>query len=96
MLFKVGSKNVHGCAQNTQNGISFDFFLERYHKDGHEFLSHIIGVTDDEFWVLFVNVEIKQHSEQWMHTHSPDKLKMFKEMSARKLMATVYGTGKEC
>jgi hypothetical protein len=26
-------------------------FLERYHKDGDEFLSHIVWVTDDETWV---------------------------------------------
>jgi hypothetical protein len=73
MLFKAGSKNAHGCAQNTE--LSAFIFLERCHKDGHEFLNHIIRVTDDESWVSFVNVEIKQHSEQWMHTHSSDKLK---------------------
>jgi hypothetical protein len=30
-------------------------FLEGCHKDG-EFLSHIVPVTRDETWVLFVNV----------------------------------------
>jgi hypothetical protein len=33
------------------------FFLERYHKDGDEFLNHIVQVTGDETWVSFVNVE---------------------------------------
>jgi hypothetical protein len=54
-------------------GASFTF-LERYHKDGNEFLNHIL--TSDETWVSFVNVESKGQSKQWMHTHSPDKLKI--------------------
>jgi hypothetical protein len=29
-------------------------FLERYHKDGDEFLSHTIQVTGDETWVSLV------------------------------------------
>jgi hypothetical protein len=52
------SKNAHGCAQKAENGLNFDF-LERYHKDGDEFLSHIARVTGDETWVAFVNVETK-------------------------------------
>jgi hypothetical protein len=36
-----------------------------------------------------VNVESKEQSEQWMHTHSPNNLKKFKQMSARELMAAV-------
>jgi hypothetical protein len=44
-------------------------FLERYHKDGDEFLNHIVRVTGDETWVSFVNVEIKGQSKQWMHKH---------------------------
>jgi hypothetical protein len=64
-------------------------FLERYHKDSDGFLSHI--VTGDEIWVSFVNVETKEQARQWMHTYSPNKLKRFKQMSARKLMATVLG-----
>jgi hypothetical protein len=38
-------------------------FLERYHKDGIEFLNHIVRVTEDETWVLFVNAETKEHSK---------------------------------
>jgi hypothetical protein len=38
-----------------------------------------------------VNVETKEQSKQWMHTHSPNKPKKFKEtLSARKLMASVF------
>jgi ribosomal protein S28E/S33 len=63
--------------------------LEQYHKDGDEFLSHIIQVPGDKTWVSFVNVETKEQSKQWMHTHSPNKLKKFKQTSATKLMAVV-------
>jgi hypothetical protein len=37
--------------------------LERYHKDGNEFPSHIVQVTGDETWVSFVNVETKKQSK---------------------------------
>jgi hypothetical protein len=57
---------------NAENGFGFDF-LERYHKDGDAFLNHIIRITGDETWVSFVNVETKEQSKQWMHTHSPNK-----------------------
>jgi hypothetical protein len=36
-----------------------------------------------------MNVETKEQSKQWMHTHSPNMPKEFKETSARKLMVTV-------
>jgi hypothetical protein len=52
-------------------------FLERYHKGGHEFLSHIVQARGDETWVSFVVT--KQQSKQWMHTHSPNKPKKFKQ-----------------
>jgi hypothetical protein len=44
-------------------------FLEQYHKDGDEFLNHVVQVTGDETWVSSVNVETKEQSKQWMHTH---------------------------
>jgi hypothetical protein len=60
-------------------------FLEQYHKD------HIVQVTGDGTWVSCVNVETKEQSKQWMHTHSPNKPEKFKQTSsARKLMATVF------
>jgi hypothetical protein len=38
-----------------------------------------------------VNVETKEQSMQWMHIHSPNKQKTFKQMSsATKLMAAVF------
>jgi hypothetical protein len=57
----MGSENSHGCAQNAENGFGFDF-LERYHKNGDEFLNH--AVTGDETWVSFVNVETEEQQKQ--------------------------------
>jgi len=42
-------------------------FLQCYHDEGDEFLDKI--VTGDETWVKFVNVETKEQSQQWTHTH---------------------------
>jgi hypothetical protein len=44
-----------------------------------------------------VNVENKEQSKHWMHTHSPNKPKKFKQMlSAKELMTTVFlGWGNE-
>jgi hypothetical protein len=53
-------------------------------------------VTGDKTWVSFMNVETKEQSKQWMHAHSPNKLKKFKQTSARKLMAAVFWDRKEC
>jgi acyl-CoA thioesterase len=36
-----------------------------------------------------MNVETKEQSKQWMHTHSPNKPKKSKQTS-RKLMATAF------
>jgi hypothetical protein len=55
-------------------------FLGRYYKDGDEFPNKIVGVNGDETCLLFVNVETKEQSKQWMHTHSPNKPKMFKNL----------------
>jgi hypothetical protein len=41
--------------------------------------------------VSFGNVKTKDQSKQWMHTHSPNKPKIFKQtLSARKLVAAVF------
>jgi histone-lysine N-methyltransferase SETMAR len=64
-------------------------FLLRYREEGDEFLDKI--VTGDETWVQIVNAETKEQSKQWMHTHSPNKPKKFKQtLSNRKIMATVF------
>jgi hypothetical protein len=74
----MGSKNAHRCAQNTENGFGFDFFLERYDRDGDEFLNQI--TTGLVTWVSSVNVETDEQSKQWMHTHLPTQVKNFKQM----------------
>jgi hypothetical protein len=73
-LRKIGSKNAHGVYK-TQRIASALIFLKQYHKDSNEFLNHIVQVTGDETWVSFVNVETKEQSKQWRHTHSPKKPK---------------------
>jgi bifunctional pyridoxal-dependent enzyme with beta-cystathionase and maltose regulon repressor activities len=45
--FLCKMQNVHRCTQNPENGFGFNF-LEQYHKDGDEFLNHILQVTGDE------------------------------------------------
>jgi histone-lysine N-methyltransferase SETMAR len=66
-------------------------FLERYHKNSNEFLNHIVRVTGDETWDLFLNVGTKGPTKQWMYTHSPNKPKKSKQrLSARKLMTTDF------
>jgi hypothetical protein len=47
-------------------------FLEQHHKNGDEFLNHIVRVTGDETWVSFVNTETKEQL----------KSKKFKQTSA--------------
>jgi hypothetical protein len=43
-----------------------------------------------------VNAETREQSKQWMHTHSPDEPKKFKQkLSARKRMVTVFWGRKE-
>jgi hypothetical protein len=83
-------------AHKKQRVASALTFLEQYQKDGNVFFNHMTQVTCEETWISFVNAETKEQSKQWMHTHSPNKSKKFKEMSASKVMATVSGTGREC
>jgi hypothetical protein len=73
-LHKIGSEDAHRCAQNANNVLWLYLFLERYHKDGDKFLSHIVQITGNETWVSFVNVETKEQSKQWMHQTSQTSL----------------------
>lgn len=64
-------------------------FLERYHNERKDFLKSI--VTGDETWIKYDTPETKRQSQQWMHTHSPNKPKKFKQtFNNRKVMATVF------
>ena len=88
VLCQMGAKNAHWCSQNTKKGVGFDF-LQCYHDEGDEFLDKT--VTGDETCIKFVNVETKERSRQWMHTHSLNKPRKFKQSLANgKLMATVF------
>jgi hypothetical protein len=57
-------KMIKGDHKTQRMASAFIDFSERYHKDGDEFLNHIVRVTGDEIWVSFVNVEIKEQSKQ--------------------------------
>jgi hypothetical protein len=72
----MGSENAHASAQNAENGFGFDF-LEWYHKDGNEILSHTVRVTGDEPWVSFIQVKTKEQSNK-------------RFQPATKLMASVF------
>jgi hypothetical protein len=63
-------------------------FLERHHKNGDEFLNHIM--TGGETWVSCMNVETKEQSKQWMHIHSPKKQKKFKQTLSARKQITVF------
>jgi hypothetical protein len=52
---------------------------------------YIIQVTGEETWVSFVSVEPKQQSKQWMHTHSPNKVKKFKHFLPESLWVSLVG-----
>jgi hypothetical protein len=43
-------------------------FLECYHREGDEFLDHI--VTGDETWVSHYTPEGKRQSQEWHHAHT--------------------------
>jgi hypothetical protein len=51
-------------AHKTQRKALASTSLEQYHKDGDEFLYHIVRATSDETWVSFVNAETKEQSKQ--------------------------------
>jgi hypothetical protein len=72
-------KMLTGENKTQRNASAVADFSERYRVDGDEFLSHIVRVTGDETWVSFVNIETEEQSKQWMHTHSPEEPKKFKQ-----------------
>jgi hypothetical protein len=63
-------------AHKTQRMASTFTFLKRYPKDGDEFLNHILQVSSDETWILFVNVESKKQSKRGCtHIHETSREK---------------------
>ncbi|GFX92222.1 histone-lysine N-methyltransferase SETMAR [Trichonephila clavipes] len=63
-------------------------FLDRYHKEGDQFLERI--VTGDETWVSHITPESKRQSMEWCHRNSPVRVKTKRTISTRKVMATVF------
>jgi hypothetical protein len=55
-------KGSHKMQRIASNG--FDF-LERYHKDGDEFLNHIVAISGDETWGSVMDTETEEQSKQW-------------------------------
>jgi hypothetical protein len=51
------SEMLMGAHRLQKMSSAFADILERYHKDGNQFLNHIVSVTGDETCVSFVNVE---------------------------------------
>jgi hypothetical protein len=82
-LFTLGNK-----AQRMAS--AFTFF--RVMLQRRWWISHLHCISNKWLiFVSFVNVETKQRSNQWIHTYSPNKLKMLKQtLSARKLIAAVF------
>jgi hypothetical protein len=72
------SENAHECAQHAENIFGFASY-RAISPRGYKFLNHFVRVTGDGTWASFVNAGTK---EQWMHTHSPNKPKKFKQTFA--------------
>jgi transposase len=81
------AKNADKLSQNKAHGRSMNF-LVRYHKEGDEFLNHI--VTGGETWIFHVTPVNKEQSIQWRHSASPKENKFKQTLSARKIMGTVF------
>jgi hypothetical protein len=79
----AGSENAHGCAPNAQNDLDFDF-LERYHNNGDEFLSHLVLVAGDE------TKEQSAVKAVDANTFTKQDENFKQTLSVRKLMKTVF------
>ena len=66
--------------------------LNRYNNEGEAFLSRI--VTGDESWVHHYSPETKRQSLEWKHPSSPVKKKFKSQLSAGKVMLTIFWDSK--
>ena len=62
--------------------------LNRYNNEGEEFLSRV--VTGNESWVHHYSPETKRQSLEWKHPSSPVKKKFKIQLSAGKVMLTIF------
>jgi hypothetical protein len=76
----------------TQTMVSALTFLERYHKDGDEFLDHIVRATAVETRVSSVNVGTKEQLRRGCTCIcQTSRISLNKRcLPARKLMATIF------
>jgi hypothetical protein len=65
VMCKMSCENACECTPDAENGLRF---LQQYHKEGDELLSHIIWATRHKTWVSFANVTVKDQSKLWMDT----------------------------
>ena len=66
--------------------------LNRYNNEGENFLSRI--VSGDESWVHHHSPESKRQSLEWKHPYSPVKKKFKSQLSAGKVMLTLFWNSK--
>ncbi|GFX90632.1 uncharacterized protein TNCV_3194501 [Trichonephila clavipes] len=64
-------------------------FLDRYHKEGDQFLERI--VTGDETWVSHIAPESKRQSMEWRHTNSPVRVKAKRKSQHARLWQPCFG-----
>jgi hypothetical protein len=71
-------------------------FLEQFHKDGDEFLTHIVRATSDETWVPFVNVETKtSQCSGFTYIHQTSRKRLNKRCLPESCWQLFSATGKE-
>ena len=66
--------------------------LTRNNNEGEEFLGRI--VTGDETWVHYYSPESKWQSLKWKHPYSPVRKKFKNQLSAGKVMLTIFWASK--
>jgi hypothetical protein len=77
-------------AQRVDSTLTF-FFLERYHKDGDELLSHIVRIRGDETWVSFMMLKPKSsQGSGFTHIQQTSRKSLNTRLPGRKLMAAVF------
>jgi hypothetical protein len=70
---------VTGVHKTQKIALAFTF-VEQYHKDGYEFLRHIIRVTGNETLVSFVSVETRVVKAVTLYTFTKVAEKVLKDV----------------
>ncbi|KAJ8876576.1 hypothetical protein PR048_021021 [Dryococelus australis] len=86
--FVHGTKMLRDINKERRMAYALTFLL-RYADTGEQFVNQI--ATGDETWSHSDNEETKLQVQQWIHAHSPNKPKKFKQtFSNKKRVATVF------